>query len=515
MKAASTVFSSTLALSLSLTALSGCSSEETPPSTTSGGKSGTSGAGTGAGTGGGSTVGGSGGSGGSAASTTGGTAGTAGKTGTGGSGGVVSACPTIDGESSVSEPWQVSFIGTTCEGKVTETSGSFAITALGGDIYGAADSFTFVSQPFSGTEGEITAKVTADPTVEGTKVGVMFRADDSASSAMAFTFGTYTDGSQFLPRAASAMSTPVFSVGFSSAELSAKPVWVKTVMHGDQLTGFASHDGDHWLQLSTQTVTFGSTDILAGIAVAPNNAGDAALVQVDEVTVSTTSTITVDPIPQDLAPDADVSTYANAVGVPWASLKLGAANAADDFKAGDDAGSFTVTTVGADIWDESDNAGFIYQEVSGDFDLVGKVDEFETYFEWAKAGLMIRASLDDDAANTNLVFAAPGVDATTDAVNVHGVCQQRRLVTADPTTSKCVTFMAGSGYLKLSRRGLVITAYLSRNGSDWFALEADTYLEGDLPDTLYAGVAASNHQSADVDDVPGTARFSAVAITEL
>ncbi len=490
----------------------GCAGEEPTSSPSASGGSST----TGSGGSGGST------SAGSSSVTTGGTtsgsagtgsggSGGAGKAGAAGSAGAVSVCPTVSGESSVSSPWEVSFIGTTCKGKVTQTGDDFEVAAVGGDIWGPSDAFTFVAQPFTATDGEITAKVTGDDNVLSTKVGVMFRTDDTPTAAMAFTYGTIADGSQFLQRAAASTATPVFSVGFSVLEMST-PVYVKTVKQGDQLTGFASSDGSHWLQLSTQTVDFGSSNVLAGIAVAPNNGGDLASVKIEGVEIATSVSTTVLPIPSDLAPDETVTAYTNALDGAWTGTKLGVDNAADALAAGADAGTFSITSVASDVWTDADGAGFIYQSLSGDFDVIAQVDSFETFFEWAKAGVMVRASLDAGAANSNLVFAAPGIDAMTSAVNVHGVCHQRRLVDDTETTSKCVTFMAGSGYLKLSRRGSTITSYLSRNGTDWFAFDSDTFAEGDLPDTVYAGVVASNHQDAMSDDHAGTALFSAVEI---
>jgi hypothetical protein len=441
-----------------------------------------------------------------------GVAGSEASSGSGGGGPVVPVCPVVEGASDVADPWKASFIGTTCQGQATLADGKLEVTAVGGDAWGASDSFTFVSQPFTEADGEITAKITGDDLVVASKIGVMFRSDEAPNAAMAFTYGTLGDGSQFLQRAEDAVATPVFSVGFSGPYLSS-PVWVKTVKRGDQLSGFASRDGEHWLQLSTQKVTFKGDSILAGLAVAPNNAGEAAHVRFEDITLVSPGETEVAPIPVDLEPSASVEPLSGSLEGSWKSVKLGAANAGDGFGAGDD-GAFSITSVGADIWGKSDGAGFIYTPVSGDFDFVAKVDALETYFEWAKAGIMLRASLMPDAANVNVVFAAPGVDAMTGAKNVHGVCQQRRLKASTETTSNCVTFMAGSGFFKLSRRGQEVTGYVSRTGDDWFPLVTEKFAAADLPEAAYVGIAAANHQAAMAAAKPGTARFSHVALTE-
>jgi hypothetical protein len=80
-------------------------------------------------------------------------------------------------------------------------------------------------------------------------------------------------------------------------------------------------------------------------------------------------------------------------------------------------------------------------------------------------------------------------------------------------TSKCVSFMSGSGYLRISRRGQVLTGYLSRNGTDWFEFQQDTFAAADLPAAVYVGVIAANHQDSKAAVKAGTAAFSAIKLT--
>src|SRR5512132_2802904 len=64
-----------------------------------------------------------------------------------------------------------------------------------------------------------------------------------------------------------------------------------------------------------------------------------------------------------------------------------------------DQSTFTITATGSDIWGQSDQFTFIYQQVSGDVDVVARVDSLTASDAWAKAGVMIRSSLAANAAH--------------------------------------------------------------------------------------------------------------------
>ena len=56
-------------------------------------------------------------------------------------------------------------------------------------------------------------------------------------------------------------------------------------------------------------------------------------------------------------------------------------------------GTFTVTGGGSDIWDSADQFQFVYQQVTGDAQIVARVASLSAAHPWAKAGVMIRQSL--------------------------------------------------------------------------------------------------------------------------
>src|SRR5258705_12583263 len=66
-------------------------------------------------------------------------------------------------------------------------------------------------------------------------------------------------------------------------------------------------------------------------------------------------------------------------------------------------GTFTVEGAGADIWGNSDQFRYVYQQVTGDIDIRAHVVSLENTNAWAKAGLMLRETPAANAAHTSLV----------------------------------------------------------------------------------------------------------------
>ena len=72
-------------------------------------------------------------------------------------------------------------------------------------------------------------------------------------------------------------------------------------------------------------------------------------------------------------------------------------------------GTFTVRGAGEDIWQASDQFHFAYQQITGDFDIVARVQSVEQASQYSKAGVMIRASLAANSANAGVFpWPAPG-----------------------------------------------------------------------------------------------------------
>jgi hypothetical protein len=113
-----------------------------------------------------------------------------------------------------------------------------------------------------------------------------------------------------------------------------------------------------------------------------------------------------------------------------------------------------VTGSGADVWDRSDKFRFVYQKLAGDGSIVSQVTAMDDVHDWAKAGVMMRETLNADSRYAYMLVS-PG----------RGLAFQRRTKPA----GSAVHTDAGSGrdpsYVKLTRAGNTFTAYRSADGA--------------------------------------------------
>lgn len=157
-------------------------------------------------------------------------------------------------------------------------------------------------------------------------------------------------------------------------------------------------------------------------------------------------------------------------------------------------GAFTVSANGYDIWNTVDGFHYVFRPVTGDFDVRVRVESMTRPDNWAKAGLMVRPS-----TNENSRFIAIIVTPTTGQNNI--AFQWR-----DTDGAGCGSIHGGSGgpaisppypnaWLRLQRVGSFINGYWSSNGVDWLLYtNRDTALFGGaLPDTVLVGMAATSH----------------------
>ena len=88
---------------------------------------------------------------------------------------------------------------------------------------------------------------------------------------------------------------------------------------------------------------------------------------------------------------AAVAQQASSLPSPWSVQDIG--NPAIAGTATFDQGTFTITAAGSDIWGQSDQFNFVYQQVTGDVDVIARVNSVTAAHSWSKSGVMIRLSL--------------------------------------------------------------------------------------------------------------------------
>ena len=153
---------------------------------------------------------------------------------------------------------------------------------------------------------------------------------------------------------------------------------------------------------------------------------------------------------------------------------------------------FSITGAGG-LTPQEDVYAFTHRILRGDGYLVARVSGINGTTS-ALAGLSIRASLSPGAAQLSLMQSASG-----------GLVVRKRIRAGVPVYQTKIVLPVGAAWLKLERRGAMISLAESADGSQWASIPGATI---ELPDTAYAGLAVSSQQP----DATATATFSNVQL---
>jgi regulation of enolase protein 1 (concanavalin A-like superfamily) len=142
-----------------------------------------------------------------------------------------------------------------------------------------------------------------------------------------------------------------------------------------------------------------------------------------------------------------------------------------------------VNGCGADIWGTVDAFHYVYRQYTGDFDAKVRIPTGPTPItnNYAKAGLMARGSLANNAANIIVTLLPIGsVESVARATDGGDSFVRERVTDA-------------SKWVRLVRQGNVFKTYYSSDGATWTTLSTDLTLT--LPSTVYLGLAVSSHNT--------------------
>jgi len=206
--------------------------------------------------------------------------------------------------------------------------------------------------------------------------------------------------------------------------------------------------------------------------------------------------------------DASIATPAPPLALPTtapvtsglSSIDFGNANPAGT--ASFAAGKWTVTGGGAEIWGTNDSCHFAYKAIVGDGAIIAKVESVGDTGPSAKAGVMIRTSLDQGGPRAWM--------AITNRLQAEQNMQKLTAYGGSNYANKGLPIAntADSYWVKLERVGNVITGYLSPDGTNWAATDVGR-IDGPLPATIYIGLVVAST----VNGTPNSSVFSNVQIT--
>jgi hypothetical protein len=169
------------------------------------------------------------------------------------------------------------------------------------------------------------------------------------------------------------------------------------------------------------------------------------------------------------------------------------------------AGTFTMTASGADIWnlgtagDYHDEFHFASKMLTGAGSITAKVVSVQNTNGWAKAGVMIRETLDGGSKHA-FVAITPS----------NGVAFQGRDTTGGDSFNTNETGVAAPYWVKLERSASGnFTASQSANGTTWSPITGATPHSISMAATVYIGLALTAHDAAQTCE----AVFSNVTMT--
>jgi len=142
--------------------------------------------------------------------------------------------------------------------------------------------------------------------------------------------------------------------------------------------------------------------------------------------------------------------------------------------------SYTVTASGNDIWGRADHFHWAWQVLAGDCEITARVTRIDDTDPWAKAGIMIRETLNSDSKNAYIAVSSG-----------NGATFQNRTDDGGETQSS----IHGEGvkapyWVKLVRKDDRFTGFSSPDGKEWTEVGNTSV---NMPGEVYLGLAVTSH----------------------
>jgi hypothetical protein len=167
-------------------------------------------------------------------------------------------------------------------------------------------------------------------------------------------------------------------------------------------------------------------------------------------------------------------------------------------------GTYTMTASGSDIWNQADEFHYAFKTLTGVGTIQAQVLSVDNTDQWAKAGVMIRETL-DAGSKFAAVYITPGngcrfqarTDTDIDATSDTSVVTTEQTAISAPYWVKLERDVAGN-----------FRGYYSANGSSWISMSWNPQ-NISMGSNIYIGLALTSHNNA----ATCQAGFSNVTIT--
>ncbi len=305
------------------------------------------------------------------------------------------------------------------------------VNARGADIWGTSDQFYYVDRSFPEGDGEMIARVTSlENSSPWAKAGVMIREGRNADAAHVFLAVKPDGGIELLSRPSAGEQTLLIAEGFQPF-----PAWLRLQRRGLTHIAAVSADGIAW-------------NVLGQIELTQQWGGGIGLAVTSQNTSMSTTAVF----------DSLAVTNMPALPHPWGHLDVGSTGLSGSAQY--NAGTFTISGAGADIWGQSDSFHFVITGIQGDAMLSARLVSETNTDMWAKAGLMIRPYA--SSPDSPFVMIAMKPDGEIEVL-------QR------DTTGGFASYLGGASpgigaHLRLQRDGANVLLSYSTDGTTWTSL---------------------------------------------
>jgi TolB protein len=181
------------------------------------------------------------------------------------------------------------------------------------------------------------------------------------------------------------------------------------------------------------------------------------------------------------AQSGNLGTFTNSGDVGGPAIK-GAAS----FDAA--SGQYRITGSGANIWGKQDQFQYVWREITGNFSVTATVRFLGQGNEHRKAGIMVRQSLDADAAYADVVIHGNGMPGL----------QWRSQKGEDTNTFDLPFDSPGTFKVKFVRTGVKMYMYLGKDNAE---LKEIAHTEVSFRNPVLVGLVVCSHQASASDTV--------------
>ena len=151
-------------------------------------------------------------------------------------------------------------------------------------------------------------------------------------------------------------------------------------------------------------------------------------------------------------------------------------------------GQYKITGAGANIWAKEDQFQYVWKEITGNFTVTATLRFLGQGNEHRKAGIMVRQSLDPDAAYADVVIHGNGMPGL----------QWRSKQGEDTNTFDLPFDGPGTFKVKLVRTGVRIYMFIGKDGAE---AKEIAHTEVSFRNPVLVGLVVCSHQANAADTV--------------